>query len=546
MSEVVQASCPYCRNILRIPAAWVSQPMRCKHCRQILQSRMKTGALAGVTAQPALAAAATPHAAATAVMAATSPPPPLLAPLAHADLFAFDDHIDAAAPLVQGRRRQPTRWWIGVTVAAAVLAVGTVIAIIAGPQIAELFGGGSKNPVGKDVASGDLPDKISRDKFPIDKGLADGPLLDKGMGDKDGPPPDDKGGVGDKALRDNATGDKSPGDKVPSDKAPTDKAGSDKAPTDKKIVIPPPPEDGPFPRRALFISVCNYLYANPLHYGTPPDDGKLVRKGSGYPGSSTRVLKFLMEYSPMNLPGMQMAELTDGRYDYQFGGKGAATAPTIAPFKRNIEQAITEFLSTARAQDRIMLFFAGHAVDIEKDSYLVPLEGDLGEAKTLIPIAWVYEQLAKCRAQEKVFIVDVCRFPPDRGFELPGGGDPGTGKMTEQLDALLNNPPPGVQVWASCIKDQNSIELERGGVFLRALCATLQSTPRPITEQDKALPLAFLFKSVNERMKDILAPQKLEQVSRLVGSPGKDGGYDPLEALPPRITLKSLDPSGSG
>src|SRR5262249_7874064 len=155
--------------------------------------------------------------------------------------------------------------------------------------------------------------------------------------------------------------------KAGSDKVGSDKVGSDKGPTDKKIN--PPPEDGPFPRRALFISVCNYLYANPLQYGTPPDDAKLVRKGSGYPGSSTRVLKFLMEYSPMNLPGMQMAELTDGRYDYQFGGKGkGAAAPTIAPFKRNIEQAITEFLSTARAQDRIMLFFAGHAVDIEKHS----------------------------------------------------------------------------------------------------------------------------------------------------------------------------------
>src|SRR5262245_503709 len=350
MSEVVQASCPYCRNILRIPAAWVNQPMRCKHCGQIFQSRTKIAVpSAAVTARPALAGAP-PHATATAVMGAPPAPSPISAPRTHSDLFAFDEQIDATPPLTQGRR-QPTRWWIGVTVAAAVLAVGTVIGIIAGPQIAELFGGGSTGPAGKDVAGADftpvrdlrpgaegqadiirpdiirpdiirpdkspcdkLPlDKVPFDKFPtldkltFDKLLTDKRPFDKGMRDKDGLP-SDKGGVADKAPRDKTGGDKSPGDK-----APSDKAGSDKGSTDKKIN--PPPEDGQFPRRALFISVCNYLYANPLQYGTPPDDAKLVSAGSGYPGSSTRVLKFLMEHSPMNLPGMQMAELTDGRYD---------------------------------------------------------------------------------------------------------------------------------------------------------------------------------------------------------------------------------------
>ena len=44
MAQVVQAKCPHCSNILRIPAEWVHQPMRCKHCHNIFQAVMKAPA----------------------------------------------------------------------------------------------------------------------------------------------------------------------------------------------------------------------------------------------------------------------------------------------------------------------------------------------------------------------------------------------------------------------------------------------------------------------------------------------------------------------
>src|SRR5439155_20174092 len=196
-----------------------------------------------------------------------------------------------------------------------------------------------------------LPDKVGLDKL-----TKDNPATDRGPRDRT-----DLNKATDRPATDRSTRDKSATD-----------TGTDKSPSDKKIVNPPPPppRDGPFPRRALLISVCNYLYANPLHYGTPADDAKLVRKGAGYPGSSTGMLKFLMEYSPMNLQSAQMAELTDGRYELRFGKP--SPAPTVVPSKRNIERGITEFLNTSRPQDRILLLFAGHAVDVEKESYLVP------------------------------------------------------------------------------------------------------------------------------------------------------------------------------
>src|SRR5436305_9313256 len=39
MSAVVQATCPGCKQVLRIPLDWLNQPFRCKHCRTIIQAR---------------------------------------------------------------------------------------------------------------------------------------------------------------------------------------------------------------------------------------------------------------------------------------------------------------------------------------------------------------------------------------------------------------------------------------------------------------------------------------------------------------------------
>src|SRR5204863_5068601 len=122
--------------------------------------------------------------------------------------------------------------------------------------------------------------------------------------------------------------------------------------------------------------------------------------------------------------------------------------PTVKPV---LEKTISDFLNSCRAQDRILLLFAGHATEIDDDAYLVPLEGELTAKDSLIPLKWVYDQLAQCKARQKVLILDVCRFDPTRGAERPGGGT-----MGEKLDRTLQAPPPGVQVWSACVAGQYS------------------------------------------------------------------------------------------
>src|SRR5207249_8271740 len=68
-----------------------------------------------------------------------------------------------------------------------------------------------------------------------------------------------------------------------------------------KVVKSPPkrPRDEPFPRRALFISVNDYLFANPLNFGEMPNK-------RGFPGASTSALKMLFGNIPLRLPNTQM------------------------------------------------------------------------------------------------------------------------------------------------------------------------------------------------------------------------------------------------
>jgi hypothetical protein len=41
MSPVVQANCPHCQNVLRIPEEWLSRSMRCMRCQKIFQAKAK-------------------------------------------------------------------------------------------------------------------------------------------------------------------------------------------------------------------------------------------------------------------------------------------------------------------------------------------------------------------------------------------------------------------------------------------------------------------------------------------------------------------------
>jgi hypothetical protein len=285
----------------------------------------------------------------------------------------------------------------------------------------------------------------------------------------------------------------------------------------KPLAVQQPAERAALPRRLLAISVHDYLFAEPVN-----------------PGGSARGVRQAVRALGRNLgfPQDQVYELSD-RAD-------ESDAPP--PIKPVVEQTIERFLATSRPQDRILIAFAGHAVEFDDEPYLVPLEGDLGAKETLISVKWLYDRLATCPARQKALVLDVCRRDPTRTPQKPAAGP-----MGPKLDALLGNPPPGVQVWSACVAGQFSHEfsaashgstLVEGGVFLSALFQAIRDGV-PEQTPEAPLPLEQLAEKVGPAVQAFVrAEAKAEQTPRLTGREAAEGaGSDPDQPRPPRFAL---------
>lgn len=265
---------------------------------------------------------------------------------------------------------------------------------------------------------------------------------------------------------------------------------------------PPPPKRlvGPFPRRLLAIQISNYLYFNPTSYGPKARDGHVLVE------RMARVLQ---------VPPGQVFELSD-----------AAPAPR-PPLRDTVTKAIRDFAVTSRGQDRIILLFSGHAIDVEGVPYLVPLDGEPGNLASLVQVREVFEALAACRARQKLLILDVCRFNPSHGSERPSGG-----AMTEAFEAAIAKPPAGVQVWSACSAGQHSYEdaMVSGGLFMNALVDSVTPATRgrrlmlKPEKQDSPLPLRDLSFAVNRWTSgDATSYARRKQTPKIFGNENKDG-----------------------
>jgi hypothetical protein len=544
MDSIVQAKCPHCQKSLRIPAGWLEQYMRCKFCRQTFQARPKASArqpahaftpvpAAPIVAQPVLAKAAVPMAQPIQAQSAPPPPSPFLATVpTGADPFDFHAPEHAGGRPYRRRRRNPLR---GILVGLTFIAVAAGVLLFAGPQLTDFLSNLDLKQAGKN--SEDENNNPSRTSGPqIAQGGSSSQATlpeNKAPGSSAVPPRNvtPPSNTGPKNTEPKNTQPKNTQPKTPPDppkntepKTPPDPP-KNTTPKDPPNTVPPALALKGFPRRALLISVNDYLFSNPLNYGRPPSEA--------FAGSRTRdVIEYgLQRY--LHFHGRQAFELTD------------AVAPGLdspAPMKAVIEQAITDFLEQSRPQDRLILLFSGHVIESETlhEVFLVPIEGDMEEVydeekkvmDTLIPLSWVYDKLKASPARQKILILDICRTNLGRGEERPGSA-----AMGEILDQKLLNPPLGVQVWSSCSKDQYSYEFESGSVFLQAFCLAMQNF-KTIQNPEDPLPIDLMVAQVNKTMAGPLQKLKLEQTSRLTGEAPKEGAnHDPAIPLAPELVI---------
>jgi hypothetical protein len=488
MTQVVQSRCPHCYNVLRIPADWLDKPMRCKFCKNTFEARTRSSD----TPLPVGAIAAAPL-----VRAAVPVSQPVLATAVSAGAPPTDSLVfstagtDSATPAIARPKKGSGAGKVLVLVGCSLL---LVIGLPAITLVALVVWGGMALSTALRMHEDEMPEVVAVVKH-------------EHGGNKDG------GGVKEPpvSLKDPAKG---------KDKKPPIK--------DKGVKTPTPEKFGKMPRRALLINVCNYLYLN--------------RVDPGSKGQSTSLAALThrgLSNPPLNVPASQIFALTDE------GGEGISPHPTELSVIKN---AIRDFCKQSRDQDRIIILFAGHATETEKDAYLIPIGGKREDPDSMVPLAWVFEQMAASPAQQKVLILDVYRFPPARGFELPGAGASEEGEMGEVFDKVVQNPPPAVQVWTSCIKGQRSIEFEGGSVFLQALSRLREGgvVMGGIASPRDPMPIdnGFVGK-VNEKMKELLGP-KFQQTSRLTGSTPKNAvAYDANAAPAPALALqKPVVPGG--
>ncbi len=445
MKQAVQVKCPNCQNVLRVPPDLGDASVKCKFCGYILQLKKKAAPPPppppGRPVAPALPidrTATPPVARPTAPIPAAAPAP--VRPATASALPLGSDLPEYIPPMPAGNGPS-------VPVAAPLVAAPTTNYPTAAPSpfpsIDESAAASDFNPAFEHAGQR----HTGRGRYKGPRGSGAGKWIALGVifvigaaalaivllkRDWFEKPAENKPGQ-DQVKGNEPSDGNNPGTANPNHQ-PTIKIEQGKKP-------PAIVQAGPMPRRILAISINDYLYVNPIRYGTA-----FVSKESERKDFYKAIERLAMGWK---VPKDQLYFLTDGPVE------NSAVDAKHPPLKMVVEGAIDRFLASSRPQDRIVIVFAGHAMEKDGAAYLLPLEGEFDEMSTLIPVKDFYDKLAKCPAQEKLVILDVCRFDPGRGTERPMFG-----VMTEGLEKALHDCPDGVSVLTSCSAGQHSYEYE--------------------------------------------------------------------------------------
>jgi hypothetical protein len=308
---------------------------------------------------------------------------------------------------------------------------------------------------------------------------------------------------------------------------------------------------GPFPRRLLFITISKYMYLNPLTYGQ-------VRDGSvGEDKTTSAALRMAYEWKVPNDPKTEDGEQLFILSDSAKPGDGG-TSPM--PMKNVVMGTYERFFSTSRDQDRIAVYFGGHALEKEGVAYIAPIEGDLDEPASLIPLAEFYEKLQASPAMQKIVIWDVCRFNPERGKQRPGS-EP----MTESLYQKLAAAPAGTQVVITCKPGENALEFFNlqvdsgptagspyfaGSSFLESMRAAAARAARNAGKQptpEDSIPVAEWVRGIAAKVKEVAALPTVQLVQTVAIEgvmPESQVSYDPEAPLAKRFDMPT-PPTGA-
>lgn len=536
MATTVRARCPGCRSVLRIPVRWLGQAVKCKKCGAVVRSRtpdtdtplpngagtaesvpldQTVPANPGEYGRPAAAGGEYPYPAAPVPPGYTYPAAPGYAPAAYGPpQYPYAPPPGYPYPVPHAAYGQPPGYPYPVPPGAYAPPPAYSYSAPAAPAPAPLYQNhntGADLTPPTDTAPAPGPRRYRR-KSGSSKFLWIGfcLVLTGGLV---------FGGI--QAARWAERHKK------------TDQVAADQKSDGAAPATPAALKPGPFPRRLLFINLTKYMYLNPL-----------TASQGGVDRSKPFAQRLQFDWRiPIDKDNNQLFILSD------------TTSDPAVPIKDVLQKTYERFFETSRDQDRIAIYFGGHMLEKGGKAFIAPIEGELDDPASLIPLEEFYAKLAACKATQKVVIWDVCRYNPQRGKQRPGS-DP----MSPALAAALAAAPAGIEVVTTCQPGENALEFNSlqtdpaprspvyaGSIFLESIryVGEKNKTAKPPTPADP-LPVADWAQAVGNRVNEMVTIPVvgLKQTVKAAGKPRGELVAPKEEAVAARFEMP-VPPKGT-
>jgi len=174
------------------------------------------------------------------------------------------------------------------------------------------------------------------------------------------------------------------------------------------------------------------------------------------------------------------------------------------PTYANIHSWLASWLSQPKDDDTVLVYFCGHGHDMGGKCYLAPGDATLQTMHvTGIPVAYVQDLLGRCKAQQKLLVLDACHSGAGRDVAAMSGS------MLDQIAA-----GKGIYTITACDADELSHEWDekKQGVFSYYLAEALSGACPP--DAQGRITAESLYEWVYDRVRSWAAKKRCAQTPK--------------------------------
>lgn len=152
-----------------------------------------------------------------------------------------------------------------------------------------------------------------------------------------------------------------------------------------------------------------------------------------------------------------LGRLLQGEYDFYvtvLNQELAKTRPELGPDARRVRDHLKTAIELCRPEDTLIISYSGHGRQEPNKAELELTFADSDEGDSFLKLTELYALMGKCKAKQKLLILDACRKETSRDRVEDLNSDP------SKIGALMEvpAPPDDVMVVLSCIKGEVSLE----------------------------------------------------------------------------------------